>query len=226
LATIFVAIVYIASTSVIQGIVPNAELAKSSAPFGLVFSMMFTPMIGQIICALAIIACIGSLLAWQFTNAQVSWAAAQMRLFPSIFAKMNKHNAPIAGMIIMLVLELILATMSISPNTVQQFNTLLNLSVFINMVPYVLSQTGLFVMLRKNHVSGHQWKIGAVVGAFAAIYSIYGVYACGQEAVFYGSILTLFGYIFYGFIAANDVPTSYNVAEEKMEHGYITYPFK
>ncbi|EBY9457151.1 amino acid permease, partial [Salmonella enterica subsp. enterica serovar Mississippi] len=146
----------------------------------------------------------GSLLAWQFTNAQVSWAAAQMKLFPSIFGKMNKYNAPIAGMLIMLVLELLLATMSISPNTVQQFNTLLNLSVFINMVPYVLSQTGLFVMLRKNHVSASQWKIGAVVGAFAAIYSIYGVYACGQTAVFYGSILTLLGYIFYGFLAGRD----------------------
>lgn len=226
LATVSVAIVYIASTTVIQGIVPNAELAKSSAPFGLVFSMMFTPFVGQVICALAIIACIGSLLAWQFTNAQVSWAAAQMKLFPSIFGKMNKYNAPIAGMLIMLVLELLLATMSISPNTVQQFNTLLNLSVFINMVPYVLSQTGLFVMLRKNHVSASQWKIGAVVGAFAAIYSIYGVYACGQTAVFYGSILTLLGYIFYGFIAANDVPSDYDVKQEKMERGYITYPFK
>ncbi|MGL5799641.1 MAG: putrescine-ornithine antiporter, partial [Plesiomonas sp.] len=67
----FAAIVYIASTSVIQGIVPNAQLANSDAPFGLVFSMMFTPLVGQIVTALAVIACIGSLLGWQFTNAQV-----------------------------------------------------------------------------------------------------------------------------------------------------------
>ncbi|MGL5145932.1 MAG: putrescine-ornithine antiporter, partial [Plesiomonas shigelloides] len=135
----FAAIVYIASTSVIQGIVPNAQLANSDAPFGLVFSMMFTPLVGQIVTALAVIACIGSLLGWQFTNAQVSKAAADIRLFPAIFGKVTRDDAPIAGMLIMLVLELLLACMTISPNLLKQFNALLNLAVFINMVPYVLS---------------------------------------------------------------------------------------
>ncbi|BBC39175.1 putrescine transporter PotE [Photobacterium damselae subsp. piscicida] len=49
LATLFSAITYIASTTVIQGIVPNAELAKSDAPFGLVFAMMFDSTVGNII---------------------------------------------------------------------------------------------------------------------------------------------------------------------------------
>ncbi|MGL5583452.1 MAG: putrescine-ornithine antiporter, partial [Cetobacterium sp.] len=154
----FAAIVYIASTSVIQGIVPNAQLANSDAPFGLVFSMMFTPLVGQIVTALAVIACIGSLLGWQFTNAQVSKAAADIRLFPAIFGKVTRDDAPIAGMLIMLVLELLLACMTISPNLLKQFNALLNLAVFINMVPYVLSMTGLQVMLRKNKVTESQYK--------------------------------------------------------------------
>ncbi|MGL4861318.1 MAG: amino acid permease [Enterobacteriaceae bacterium] len=58
--TAFAAIVYIASTSVIQVIVPNAELAQSEAPFGLVFSIMFNPTVGNIITLLAVIACIAS----------------------------------------------------------------------------------------------------------------------------------------------------------------------
>ena len=203
-ATSFTAIVYIASTSVIQGIIPNAELAKSDAPFGLVYSYMFNDTVGQIVTALAVTACIVSLLGWQFTNAQVSKAAADMRLFPKIFSEVNKADAPIKGMLIMLVLELILAVMTISPNLVNQFNVLLNLAVFINMVPYVLSLTGLEVILRKKHVTPHEYKTGAVIGTLAVVYSIYGVYACGQSAVFWGSILTMFGYIFYGFIAARN----------------------
>lgn len=200
----FAAIVYIASTTVIQGIVPNAQLVTSDAPFGLVFSMMFNPVVGEWVTALAVIACIGSLLGWQFTNAQVSKAAADDRLFPEIFAKVNKDDAPIAGMLIMLVLELLLACMTISPNLLNQFNILLNLAVFINMVPYVLSMTGLQVMLQKNHVTKHQYYIASAVGTVAVIYSIYGVYACGTKAVFGGVIITLFGYIFYGFIAGRD----------------------
>ncbi|MGI2258465.1 putrescine-ornithine antiporter [Shewanella sp. GXUN23E] len=205
LATSFTAIVYIASTAVIQGIVPNAELAKSDAPFGLVYTFMFNKEIGLVITALAVIACIGSLLGWQFTNAQVSRAAADIKLFPKIFGEVSKDNAPIKGMLIMLVLELALAVMTISPTLVKQFNVLVNLAVFINMVPYILSLTGLEVILRSNNVSSKEYQIGSVVGTLAVVYSIYGVYACGEEAVFYGAILTLFGYIFYGFIAARDV---------------------
>lgn len=204
LATSFTAIVYIASTAVIQGIIPNAELAKSDAPFGLVYTYMFNDTVGQVITALAVIACIGSLLGWQFTNAQVSKAAADIRLFPKVFGEVNKSNAPVKGMLIMLALELGLAIMTISPNLVSQFNILLNLAVFINMVPYILSLTGLEVILRKKNVSAQEYKTGAVIGTLAVVYSIYGVYACGQSAVFWGAILTLFGYIFYGFIAARD----------------------
>ncbi|CZF79767.1 putrescine-ornithine antiporter [Grimontia marina] len=204
LATSFTAIVYITSTSVIQGIIPNAELAKSDAPFGLVYTYMFDETVGSVITALAVIACIGSLLGWQFTNAQVSKAAADIRLFPKVFGEVNKDNAPIKGMLIMLGLELLLAVMTISPNLVNQFNVLLNLAVFINMVPYILSLTGLEVILRKQNVSQKEYKTAAVIGTFAVIYSIYGVYACGQSAVFWGSILTMFGYIFYGFVAARD----------------------
>ena len=201
----FAAVVYILSTTVIQGIIPNAELAQSTAPFGLVFSHMFNPTVGNIVTMAAVVACVGSLLGWQFTNAQVSKAAADEGLFPKIFAKTNKAGAPIFGMLIMLAAELLLAMMTISPNLVNQFNALLNLAVFVNMVPYILSMTGLEVMLRKNKVTPAQYKLGATVGTLGVVYSIYGVYACGADAVFGGTILTLFGYIFYGFLAARDV---------------------
>ncbi|HIF9180895.1 TPA: putrescine-ornithine antiporter [Photobacterium damselae] len=204
LATLFSAITYIASTTVIQGIVPNAELAKSDAPFGLVFAMMFDSTVGNIITLMAIIACAGSLLGWQFTNAQVSKAAADMRLFPKVFGEVNKHDAPIKGMMIMLVLELALAVMTISPTLLKQFNVLVDLAVFINMVPYILSLTALGIILRQANVGAKEYSTSMIFGFVAVVYSIYGAYGTGQEAVFYGTIITLFGYLFYGFIASRD----------------------
>ncbi|HIF9538030.1 TPA: putrescine-ornithine antiporter [Photobacterium damselae] len=204
LATLFSAITYIASTTVIQGIVPNAELAKSDAPFGLVFAMMFDSTVGNIITLMAIIACAGSLLGWQFTNAQVSKAAADMRLFPKVFGEVNKHDAPIKGMMIMLVLELALAVMTISPTLLKQFNVLVDLAVFINMVPYILSLTALGIILRQANVGAKEYSTSMIFGFVAVVYSIYGAYGTGKEAVFYGTIITLFGYLFYGFIASRD----------------------
>jgi putrescine:ornithine antiporter len=40
-------VIYIISTNVIAGIVPNMDLANSTAPFGLAFAQMFTPEVGK-----------------------------------------------------------------------------------------------------------------------------------------------------------------------------------
>ncbi|WP_305832078.1 putrescine-ornithine antiporter [Photobacterium leiognathi] len=204
LATVFSAATYIASTTVIQGIIPNDILAKSDSPFGLVFAQMFNPFVGEIITAMAIMACVGSLLGWQFTNAQVSKVAADMRLFPKIFSDVNKYDAPFKGMMIMLALELLLAVMTISPTLLKQFNVLVNLAVFINMVPYILSLTALGIIMKQANVGKEEYNTGIFVGSVAVIYSIYGAYSTGEEAVFYGTVITLFGYFFYGFIASRD----------------------
>ncbi|GAD74661.1 putrescine-ornithine antiporter [Vibrio azureus] len=208
LATVFSAITYIASTTVIQGIVPNELLSKSDAPFGLVFAQMFNPAVGHFITALAIIACIGSLLGWQFTNAQVSKAAAEMNLFPKIFSDTNRFNAPVKGMLIMLILELLLAVLTISPTLLEQFNVLVDLAVFINMVPYILSLSALGAILHSAKITGSEYNVSIFVGSIAVLYSIYGAYATGEESVFYGTIITLLGYFFYGFIASRDANPS------------------
>ena len=53
--TLGAAVIYIVSTNVIAGIVPNMDLANSTAPFGLAFSQMFTPGVGKVVMALMII---------------------------------------------------------------------------------------------------------------------------------------------------------------------------
>ena len=82
--TLGAAVIYILSTTVIQGIVPNAELAASTGPFALAYAKMFNPTIGSIIMALAVLACLGSLLGWQFTIAQTAKSAAEERMFPAL----------------------------------------------------------------------------------------------------------------------------------------------
>src|SRR4051794_14258361 len=134
--TLGAAVVYILSTTVIQGIVPNAELAASTGPFGLAYAKMFSPAIGTIIMMLAVIACLGSLLGWQFTVAQTGKAAADDRMFPAIFSRVNAKGAPIAGMIVLGVVQTLLALMTISPSLNDQFQALVGLSVVTNVIPY------------------------------------------------------------------------------------------
>ena len=52
--TLGAAVIYIVSTNVIAGIVPNMDLANSTAPFGLAFAQMFTPEVGKVIMGLMV----------------------------------------------------------------------------------------------------------------------------------------------------------------------------
>src|SRR6187549_4138666 len=107
--TLGAAFVYVLSTAVIQGIVPNAELAESTGPFGLAFAKMFSPAVGSVIMVLAILACLGSLLGWQFTLSSTARAAAADRMFPQFFAKVTAADAPLIGMIVMAIVQTLMA---------------------------------------------------------------------------------------------------------------------
>ncbi|HSB24499.1 MAG TPA: putrescine-ornithine antiporter [Burkholderiaceae bacterium] len=199
--TLGAAAVYILSTAVIQGIVPNAELAESTGPFGLAYAKMFNPMVGQIVMALAVMACVGSLLGWQFTLAQTAKDAADTKMFPAIFGKANSMGAPIAGMVIMGVVQSILALSTISPDLNKQFSALVNLAVVTNVLPYIIALSALFVMMRDAKVEQRTWRINAFVAAVAILYSVYALYASGKDAVMGGMLVMAIGYLIYGFLA-------------------------
>ena len=199
--TLGAAVIYILSTTVIQGIVPNAELAKSTGPFALAYAKMFSPAIGQIIMALAVLACLGSLLGWQFTIAQTAKSAAADRLFPTVFSKENNLGAPIAGMVIMGIVQTVMALSTISPSLSEQFSALVNLAVVTNVIPYIISLSALSVMMKTAGVADAVFKRNMIITVIATLYSTYAIYASGKDAVLGGTIVLALTYILYGFLA-------------------------
>lgn len=201
LGTLGAAVIYILSTTVIQGIVPNAELAKSTGPFALAYSQMFNPTVGAIIRALAILACLGSLLGWQFTIAQTAKTAAEGRMFPTFFAKTNKMTAPVVGMIVMGVVQSLMALSTASPSLGEQFAVLVNLAVVTNVIPYIMALSALMIMMRKASVPQHTFRLNAFVVTVAMLYSTYAIYASGMEAVLGATIVMALTFAIYGFLA-------------------------
>ncbi len=199
--TLGAGVVYVLSTSVIQGIVPNAELAASTGPFALAYAQMFNPTIGRIIMALAVLACLGSLLGWQFTIAQTAKSAAEGRMFPAFFTRINSMGAPIVGMIVLGIVQTLLALSTISPTLSEQFSALVNLAVVTNVIPYIISLSALFVMMRNAGVTGTKYQVNLVVTLAAMLYSVYAIYASGTDAVMGGMLVTALVFVIWGFIA-------------------------
>lgn len=200
-ATIGVAIIYIVSTNIIAGIVPNEQLVASNAPFGLVFAHMFSPAIGKVVMGLLVLSCAGSTLGWQFTIAKVFQQSAVDGLFPKIFARVNKYGAPIAGMIIITTIQTGFCLMTISPALFKQFNMLVDLAVVTNIMPYILSMAAVGVIMKQAKVDPGKAKFYNFVALVGAAYSFYALISTGYFEVFWGSIATFLGWTFWGIVA-------------------------
>ncbi|OAT37937.1 putrescine:proton symporter/putrescine:ornithine antiporter [Hafnia paralvei ATCC 29927] len=199
--TLGAAVIYIVSTNVIAGIVPNMDLANSTAPFGLAFAQMFTPGVGKIIMALMIMSCVGSLLGWQFTIAQVFKSSADEGYFPKVFSKLTKADAPVKGMIVIVIIQTVLSLMTISPSLNKQFNVLVNLAVVTNIIPYILSMAALVIIQKVAKVNPSKARMANIIAFIGAMYSFYALYSSGEEAMMYGAIVTFLGWTLYGLIS-------------------------
>lgn len=199
--TLGAAVIYILSTTVIQGIVPNAELAASTGPFALAYAKMFSPTVGSIIMGLAVLACLGSLLGWQFTIAQTAKTAADERMFPGFFSRVNPMGAPVTGMVVLGIAQSLLALSTISPSLGEQFAVLVNLAVVTNVLPYVIALSALTVMMKTAGVSGRKFRRNTVIATVGMLYSVFAIYASGKDAVLGGMLVTGIGFIIWGFIA-------------------------
>jgi putrescine:ornithine antiporter len=201
--TLGAAAIYILSTTVIQGIVPNAEL---TGPFGLAFAKMFNPMVGQIVMGLAVLACLGSLLGWQFTIGSTAKSAADERMFPAFFTKVNKMGAPIIGMLVMGVVQTLMALSTMSPTLSETFGVLVSLAVVTNVIPYIIALSALPLMMQHAGVDKKKYRVNVAIAVVAMGYSTFAIYASGKDAVMGGTVVMAIGFIIWGFIASRFAP--------------------
>lgn len=199
--TLGAAVIYIISTNVIAGIVPNLDLANSTAPFGLAFAHMFNETAGKVVMGLMVMSCFGSLLGWQFTIAQVFKSSAEEGYFPSVFKKVTTKDAPVIGMVIITAIQSGLTLMTISPSLNKQFNILVDLAVVTNVIPYLLSMAALMVLQKVEKVPENKARITTFIAFVGSLYSLYALYAAGEQPMLYGSIVTFIGWTLYGFIS-------------------------
>ena len=195
--TLAVAVIYVLSTNVMAGIVPNADLLNSNAPFGLTYMHMFNSTVANIVMASMVISCCGALLCWQFTLSRVFKSAAEAGYFPKVFARVNSKDAPVRGVLILLVVETVLTLFTANDILREQFEMLVNLAVVTNVVPYILCTLAVPVMMRQSGLSESRIKNFNIIAAFGVMYCIYAIYASGVDAIVGGVVALAIGFVIY-----------------------------
>ena len=193
--------VYVLANNISFGIVDNAVLSHSTAPFGLVFATMFSPAVGKFVMALMALACAGCLTSWQFTISEVFRVSAHEGYFPKIFGRVTHLNVPVWGILIILGLQSLSALLTIDPRLEQQFYVLKDIAVVTNLVPYLLVFAAVNVILHREPVDNDTVRRTTFLAGFSSLYSLYALYACGPDAMMWGALATFGAIWLYGYAA-------------------------
>jgi arginine:agmatine antiporter len=130
------AVVYMLSSTVIMGIIPNAELRTSHAPFAEAARLAVGNVGAIVIAVCAVLKSFGSLGGWMLLVGQSAKAAADDGMFRpysvSIVTGPTRPGTVIVGVLMTAVL---FATMS--PTIAGQFSRIIDLAVILVVVPYI-----------------------------------------------------------------------------------------
>ncbi|MGH8282220.1 MAG: amino acid permease [Gammaproteobacteria bacterium] len=197
LGTIIAAVFYIACTTIVMGIIPNATLAHSNAPFSDAAKVIWGNWGAWVIAATAMISCFGALNGWLLMQGQFPKAVAEDGLFPKLFARGTYHGSPAVGMLISSVLATLLILMNYSEGLVGMFNILVLLTTFFVLVPYMFCAMAEIVLSRSQKTVGKHAVRNLVLACAAFAFALWAAAGTGRNSLYWGTLLLLAGIPIY-----------------------------
>jgi basic amino acid/polyamine antiporter, APA family len=196
LGTLACTVVYLLSTLVIFGTVPNKDLTADGAqPFTLSFNAMFGgTWSGYAVAVAAIVSGLGALNGWTMICAEMPLAAAREGLFPRQFAKLSGKGVPAFGIIASTVLATALMVFSyLGQAGADVFNLMILLAGLTAAVPYAFSALALmkWSFRADERAPGASWKFEGVVASVGLLFSALIIYGSFTDPSTVGSLMVL-----------------------------------
>jgi APA family basic amino acid/polyamine antiporter len=207
IGTAMSAVLYIAVTAAVMGLVAHDSLVGNGAPFVDAFQTMFghARWVGKLVAATAVISGIGALNGWTLVTAEMPWAAAKDGLFPPQFAKTNRSGAPWFGIVVSTIVASALMGFAYSSKTgLTVFTYLVGLSVVTVAIPYFLSACAqlAYLVSRRRRVNGWMLVRDLSIATASMLFSLWVTFAAGYQAVYQAMLLFLIGIPLYSFLKA------------------------
>ena len=194
------AFVYICGAIVISGMIPQAELIVSKAPYVDAAKKIFGHWGSIAMIVTGIIGIYGSLNGWILIQGQVPYAAAKEGLFPRYFAQTNKNGAPV-GVWVGSVLMAIVFLATYQPSLVNLTELLIDVSVLAMLLPYFYSAIAFcyLAVTKKETLTTSEKILLPIVGFISIIYTFAAIFGSGEKLIFISTIMFLVSVPFYCF---------------------------
>lgn len=165
LGVLATAAIYMAACVALMGMLPAADLARSTAPFAEAAHVALGLGAGAIIAVCALARTAGCVTAWILLSAETTRAAADEGAFLKPFATRDGHM-PLVNLVVIGVLMTAAAAATASPTLGQQFGTLINVAALLSLYAYILAGLSL-ARLSRGLMGGR--RLAALLTAAAAV---------------------------------------------------------
>ncbi len=183
LGLVIATLLYVSTCTVLMGIIPAEELAKSDAPFSVAVHQAVGAIGATIIGVAAILKASGSLIGWTLTIAQSAESAARDGIFPGVYGRANERGVPVWNFVISAILMSFIVVFTASPSLTEQFNKIIDTAIILTLLPYLYSAVSFVVNYRARDLKGWR-KIGAwAVTLLAMAYCLFALIGSQNELV-------------------------------------------
>jgi basic amino acid/polyamine antiporter, APA family len=203
IGTLTVALVYVCVSLIPMLLIPQGQLASSSAPFADVFARFFGPASGQLLAVFVIVSGLGCLNGWTLILGELTVSFARHGGFPPALGKVNAHGAPTRAFVLTGILASLMLLTSYSDSTAGAFTFLSVVVTAANLPVYIgcaLAVPALWLRGELAAPSPREWRWIAAA-TIAAVYCVWVSIGIGGKSLLWALTLCAVGVPVYWWYA-------------------------
>jgi basic amino acid/polyamine antiporter, APA family len=203
IGTLTVALVYICVSLIPMFLLPQTELAASSAPFADLFARFLGPASGRLLAAFVIVGGLGCLNGWTLILGELTVSFARHGGFPPWLGKVNRHNAPTRAFVFTGILASLAMLTSYSDSTAGAFTFLSVVVTAANLPIYFGCAIAVLVLWRRGQLgrlTARDWRWLAAA-ALATAYCVWVSIGLGGRSLLWALALCALGVPVYWWYA-------------------------
>ncbi|MFL6592344.1 MAG: amino acid permease [Luteimonas sp.] len=196
--TVLTAVIYIIVSTVPMLLIPEAELATTSAPFATVMDRFAAAGVGRWLALFVVVSGLGALNGWTLLVGELTRTMAENGVMPAPLARSNRRGAPAVALLVTGMFASGMILMSYSRSLVEGFTFLSRVVTAANLPLYLCCSLALAVLWRRGAKLAVRGMLG--IGVPGVAYTVFAFVGLGHEPFVLGLGLAAIGLPLYAFM--------------------------
>jgi APA family basic amino acid/polyamine antiporter len=196
--TLLTAAIYVVVSSMALLLLPQQELARSSAPFAALLDQYMGVGTGRVLALFVVVSGLGALNGWTLLVGELTASMARHGSLPTRLERLNARGAPGVALVVTGFLATAMVLMNYSKSLVEGFTFLTLVVTAANLPLYLFCAFALVVLWRR----GSRRLPGPllVLGVLGTAYSVFAFIGLGREPFLWALVLGAAGLPLYFFV--------------------------